>query len=74
MPGPDEMRSAAPPTASSRHAVLLAAGGLAAAVYFVGIALQAPALRLAVKPVPVLCLAALVLSARRDGFGRATGG
>jgi len=61
------------PTASSRRAVLLASGGLAAVVYFAGIALQAPTLRLAVKPIPVLCLAGLVLSARRDGFGRLLG-
>jgi len=47
--------------------VLAAAGLLAAAAYFAGLALDAPTLRLAVKPVPVLALAAWVL---RGAAGR----
>jgi len=54
----------------SGRAALLVTGGLAALAYFIGIAVQEPLLRLAVKPVPVLCLAALVLGWRRDGYGR----
>jgi len=41
----------------------------AAIVYVVGLATHRPDLRLRVKPVPALALAALVLTERRDGYG-----
>jgi alkenylglycerophosphocholine/alkenylglycerophosphoethanolamine hydrolase len=44
---------------------------VAALVYLAGLALDAPALRFLSKPVPVLALAALVLSGRRDGYAAA---
>lgn len=48
---------------------------VAALLYLAGLAVDAPALRLLSKPVPVLALAALVLSGRRDGYAAAlTGG
>jgi alkenylglycerophosphocholine hydrolase len=45
----------------------------AAAAYFAGLALGWPSLRLAVKPVPVLCLAVMVLSARARPAGALIG-
>ena len=44
---------------------------VAALLYLAGFALDAPALRLVSKPVPVLALAVLVLSGRRDGYAAA---
>jgi uncharacterized membrane protein YhhN len=52
---------------------LLGVGGLVVLAYFAGLMLQAPALRLVVKPVPVLCLTAMVLVERRDAYGRLIG-
>lgn len=46
---------------------------LAATAYFAGLALGWPGLRLALKPVPVLCLAAVVLSARAGRAGALIG-
>jgi alkenylglycerophosphocholine/alkenylglycerophosphoethanolamine hydrolase len=50
---------------------LTAVAMVAAFLYIAGLALQAPALRLVSKPVPALALAALALSARRDGYATA---
>jgi uncharacterized membrane protein YhhN len=50
---------------------LAAVAIVAALVYFAGLAVDAPALRLLSKPVPALALAALVCSARRDGYATA---
>ena len=47
---------------------------VAALLYLAGLAVDAPALRLLSKPVPVLALAALVLSGRRDGYATALAG
>jgi len=47
---------------------------VAALLYLAGLAVDAPALRLPSKPVPVLALAALVLSGRRDGYATALAG
>lgn len=53
---------------SRLHAALLTVAALAAVAFFVGFWLDLTALRLAVKPVPALCLLGWVLSARRDGY------
>jgi uncharacterized membrane protein YhhN len=50
---------------------LAAVAIVAALLYIAGLALEAPALRLLSKPVPALALAALALSARRDGYATA---
>ena len=50
---------------------LAAAAGVAALLYLAALLTDHPGLRLASKPVPALALAALVLSARRDGYGKA---
>lgn len=47
---------------------------VAALLYLAGLAVDAPALRLLSKPVPVLALAALVLSGRRGGYAAALAG
>jgi uncharacterized membrane protein YhhN len=47
---------------------------VAALLYLAGRAVDAPAPRLLSKPVPVLALAALVLSSRRDGYAAALAG
>jgi len=53
---------------------LAAVAVLAALLYLAALVTDRPTLRLASKPVPALALAALVLSARRDGYGTALGG
>jgi alkenylglycerophosphocholine/alkenylglycerophosphoethanolamine hydrolase len=50
--------------------VLLALGVAAAAVHLAGLALDLPAVRLVSKPLPVLLLAAWVLSAGTGGYAR----
>jgi alkenylglycerophosphocholine/alkenylglycerophosphoethanolamine hydrolase len=47
---------------------------VAALLYLAALAVDAPALRLLSKPVPVLALAALVLSGGRDGYAAALAG
>jgi len=54
----------------ARHA-LAAVAMVAALLYVAGLANRAPRLRLVSKPVPALALAALALSARRDGYATA---
>jgi alkenylglycerophosphocholine hydrolase len=54
---------------AARRALVVVAV-VAALLYLAGLVTDRPGLRLASKPMPVLALAALVLSARRDGYGR----
>ena len=50
---------------------LAAVAFLAATLYLAALLTGRPGLRLATKPVPALALAAIVLTARRDGYGAA---
>jgi alkenylglycerophosphocholine/alkenylglycerophosphoethanolamine hydrolase len=55
----------------ARVRALAALATVAALLYLAGLAFDARALRLLSKPVPVLALAALVLSGHRDGYAAA---